>query len=205
MVEPFSYSTRIGSSCRTTRLLLARGLLGELIRRLLHHLYHGLAWTYDAVATVVSLGRWVHMDRVCPPFPPGFPRTPRSDTARAPACGALRDGCIPSVRFRRITTDGPADRRRAADAGETRLRAHARVSASDCHSNKRASIPSWPPSHRVCFSGGTPWREVKRILRPGGQLSSCRSLGSPAGACSNVLPLDLRCDTRGFPPSRIAG
>ncbi|HTP03398.1 MAG TPA: hypothetical protein VMJ64_18630, partial [Anaerolineales bacterium] len=25
-----------------------------------HHFYHGFAWTYDIVATTVSIGRWNH-------------------------------------------------------------------------------------------------------------------------------------------------
>jgi ubiquinone/menaquinone biosynthesis C-methylase UbiE len=33
-------------------------LLRAALRFFFHHLYHGLAWTYDLVAWVVSLGRW---------------------------------------------------------------------------------------------------------------------------------------------------
>lgn len=33
-------------------------MLARLLRLYFHHLYHALAWTYDAAAWLVSLGRW---------------------------------------------------------------------------------------------------------------------------------------------------
>lgn len=34
------------------------GLLGRSLRFFFHHFYHSFAWTYDFVASAVSLGRW---------------------------------------------------------------------------------------------------------------------------------------------------
>lgn len=42
-------------------------VLGPLLRWFFYHLYHSLAWTYDLVAGIVSLGRWfLWIDSVIP-------------------------------------------------------------------------------------------------------------------------------------------
>ncbi len=43
-------------------------LLTRLLRFFFHHFYHEFAWSYDLVASVVSVGRWNHWIRAAVPF-----------------------------------------------------------------------------------------------------------------------------------------
>ena len=43
----------------------------SLLQRLFHLLYHQLAWTYDAISAVVSLGSWQEWGAAALPFLPG--------------------------------------------------------------------------------------------------------------------------------------
>ncbi len=43
-------------------------LIARLLNFFYHHLYHGLAFTYDAVAAVVSFGQWVEWTKTTLPF-----------------------------------------------------------------------------------------------------------------------------------------
>ncbi len=43
-------------------------LIARLLKIFYHHLYHGFAFTYDAVAAVVSFGHWIEWTKTTLPF-----------------------------------------------------------------------------------------------------------------------------------------
>ncbi len=57
-VEPLFFCTRMPLQGSNASQPVHRGLLPASLRLFFRYFYHELAWTYDPVASLVSLGRW---------------------------------------------------------------------------------------------------------------------------------------------------
>ncbi len=145
-----------------------RGFLERLLRWFFHHLYTSWAWSYDAVAWLVSLGAWSGWRRT------GLDRIPVGSPILEIGCGTgrlLAESLLRGDRAIGIDASGKMTRltgRGLARAGLPVVVARAQAQA----------LPFLPASFPIVLStfpseyllDPATLREVRRVLRPEGSL-----------------------------------
>lgn len=143
------------------------GILTAILRLFFKHLYTTIAWTYDAVAWIVSLGQWSDWQTVgLQVLPPGLTlelgHGPGHVLIAAEAFGHMAYGIDPSAQMTRLA--GRRLRRHGCTPRLARARAQALPFASAAFDGLISTFPSEYIMDLETLS------EARRVLRPGGRL-----------------------------------
>ncbi len=140
--------------------------LPRLLRFFFHHFYHGLAWTYDLVAAIVSLGRWNQWVRSILPYIEG-PRVLELGHGPGHLQLALHKQGIASTGLDESRQMGRQASRRLRRQGQIPRLVRAWSQALPFVGNFDTVVATFPSEYIV--DPGT-LAEAWRVLRPGGRL-----------------------------------
>ena len=142
-------------------------LLTVLLRAGFHLLYNPLAWTYDLVSWLVSIGQWRHWQRSALPHLRG---THILEIAHGTGHMLLEmaAGGMPPVGLDLSSTMGRLARRRLRASGRTALLVRGRAQALPFADGAFSSLLSTFPAEFILETATL--RECCRVLQPGGRL-----------------------------------